>query len=326
MDGFAPLTHRRRARAAVLVAALLLTACGSGVQDASPSRTTGEIIPLASEAAAVFSKYEVSAAETMGLEEGLKRLDAPDDEVIHIAMDYEPTVDGLPSHAISWAGYEMEQKAKLIVANFWPTELRLNVICLVDGEQVPCSNAAGVWRVELDEPGMAILDLPEAEVEGRRDVLMLEESDERVERVYPISGVRNIDGYDAPFSTLGDPLPEIVNPLGGCGWALLMDDLEPRDTFKPLRAAGASPVHLVMSICPEHSAYELFPVFIVDETAAAQIEGLHPFVVQPGAAYAWELPSELLAAGDKIRATVIHRGPGGGHWVTHPLVTARVPG
>ena len=107
-----------------------------------------------------FPSYEVSAAEAMSLEEGLKRLDEPDDEVIHIAMDYEATVDDLPSHAISWAGYEMEQKAKLIVANFWPTELRLNVICLVDGQQVSCSNAAGVWRVELDEPGMAILDLP----------------------------------------------------------------------------------------------------------------------------------------------------------------------
>lgn len=150
---------------------------------------------------------------------------------------------------------------------------------------------------------------------------MLEDSHERVERVYPISGIRYVDGYDANFSTLGDPLPEIVNPLGGCNWALLMDDLEPRETFKPLRAAGTSPVHLVISICPEHSPYELFPVFIVDETTAVHIKGLYPFVVQPGAAYAWELPPELLATGAKIRAAVLRRGPGGGHWITHPLVT-----
>ena len=261
----------------------------------------------------------------MSLEEGLKRLDEPDDEVIHIAMDYEPR-DNLPSHAISWAAYDMEQRAELIAANFWPTELRLNVLCLVDGRQVSCSDDAEVWRVELDEPGMAILDIPEAEVEGRRDVLLLEESDERIERPVPTSGVRRI-GIDLPLPTLEDSLPEIANPLGGCDWALFLDDLEPRETFKPLRAVATEPVHLVISICPEHSAYEMVPFFIIDETTVVHIEGLVPFMARPGAAYTWELPGELLSAGHKIRAAVVRRGPGGGgHWVTHPLVTGAVPG
>ena len=200
----------------------------------------------------------------------------------------------------------------------------LNVICLVDGRQLPCSDEVGVWRVELDEPGMAILDLPDPE--GRLDVLLVEESDGRVERVYPTSRVRSVDGIDVPFPILGYPLPEIANPLGdGCDWALLRDDLEPRDTFKVLRTVGAAPVHLVISICPEHPSYEMFPVFIVDEATVVYIKGLNPFMARPGAVYGWELPDELLSAGNKIRAAVVRRAPGVGFWVTHPLSTADAP-
>ena len=278
----------------------------------------------------VSSTYEVLVAETMSLEEGLRMLEEDDAAIIHNRVAGEPRAD-LPDHAIAWAAFDLDRfgdspqrTSKFLVANYWPRRLRVNVICLVGGRQVPCSDDATVWRVELDEPGMAILDIPEAEVEGRRDVLLVEESDERIERFYPTSRVRGIDGYDTPFSILGDPLPEIVNPLGGCDWALLMDNLEPRDTFKPMRAVGAAPVHLVISICPEHSAYEMFPLFIIDETTVVHIEGLAPFMARPGAAYAWKLPHEILASGTKIRAAVVRRATGWGHWVTHPLVTSEV--
>ena len=201
--------------------------------------------------------------------------------------------------------------------------MRVNVICLLDGRQVPCSDEAEVWRVELDEPGMAILDLPESE--GRRDVLLVEESDERVERVFPVSRVRSVDGFDAPFPVLGNPLPEIANRWG-CDWALFRDKLEPRETFKLLRAVGAAPVYLLISICPEHSSYEMFPVFIVDETTVVYIKGLDPFMARPGALYVWKLPDELLSAGNKIRAAVVRRAPERGFWMTHPLITAAGPG
>ena len=313
MDGAAPVTRRRWAGAAALAVALS-AACGSA--------------PPISRTVDVPATYGVSVAETMSLEEGLDILEEDDAAIIRNRAAGEPRAD-LPDHALAWAGFDLDgsedspaRASEFVVANYWPTRLRVNVICLVDGRQVPCSDKAEVWRVELDEPGMAILDLPESE--GRRDVLLVEESDERVERVFPVSRVRSVDGFDAPFPVLGDPLPEIANRWG-CDWALFRDKLEPRETFKLLRTVGVAPVYLLISICPEHSSYEMFPIFIVDETTVVYIEGLDPFMARPGALYAWELPDELLSAGNKIRAAVVRRAPGWGFWLTHPLITAAGP-
>ena len=317
MGGAAPVTRRRWAGAAAL-AVVLSAACSSA--------------PPISGAVDVPAAYGVSVAETMNLEDGLdilEELEEDDAEIIHSGAAGEPR-DDLPDHAISLAAFELDgsedspvRASEFVVANFFPRPVRVNVICLVNGYQVPCSEEAGVWRVELNEPGMAILDLPEAE--GRRDVLLVEESDERVERVFPVSWVYPVDSFDVPFPVLGDPLPEIANPLGdGCDWALLRDGLESA-TRKVLRTVGEAPVHLVISICPEHSSYEMFPVFIVDETTVVYIKGLDPFMAQPGAVYGWELPDELLSAGNKIRAAVVRRAPGWGFWLTNPLITATGP-
>ena len=376
MDGFEQLTRRHSAGVAclVLVTALLVVACGSGIQGGSPGHasaggdtsstseetavTTGGVVAVvdfgepsvtvavssessvttmpadpaaaaqieASGSVVVPPAYEVSVAATVSLEDELEMLGELDAERIRSRRVEEPRAD-LPSHAIRWSfsgvgeDYDPPQRpSEFVVANYLPTSLRVNVLCLVDGRQVSCSEDADVWRVELDEPGLAILALPEAE--GRRDVLLLEESDERVERVYPISLARPIDGYDVPFSTLGDPLHEIVNPLGGCNWALFMDNLKPRDLFKPMRIRPPGPVYLVISICPDQSSHEMWPLIVVDDTTVAQVDAFQPFVAQPGATYVWKVPDELLDAGSKIRAAVVRRAWFGGHWVTHPLVTA----
>lgn len=330
MDGVKQLTRRRWTGAAAL-AVVISAACGSGIQgDGSPNRTVGAAVPPISRAVVVPPAYEVSVAETMSLEEGLDILEGDDAWHIRSGMRREPWADPLLYHAIEWSGFPMDSyddpvasASRFVVANYWPTQLRVNLICLADGRQLPCSVGAEVWRVELDKPGMAVLDLPDPE--GRLDVLLLEESDERVERIYQFSRIHPIDGYNAPFNILGEPLPEIVNRWG-CDWALFRDGLEPRETFKLLRAVGAAPVYLLISICPEHSSYEMFPIFIVDETTVVYIEGLDPFMARPGALYAWELPDELLSAGNKIRAAVVRRAPAGGFWVTHPLNTAAALG
>ena len=327
MDGIAPVKRRRWAGVAAL-AVVLSAACGSGIEDGSPNRTVAAAVPPISGAVDVPAAYGVSVAETMSLEEGLEileELEEDDTEIIQSGAAGEPRAD-LPDHAISLTAFDLDgsedspvRASEFVVANFFPRPVRVNVICLVDGRQVPCSDEAEVWRVELDEPGMAILDLPEAE--GRRDVLLVEESDERVERVFPVSWVYPVDSFDVPFPILGAPLPEIANPRGGCDWALLRDGLESA-TRKVLRAVGEAPVHLVISICPEHSSYEMFPVFIVDETTVVYIKGLDPFMARPGAVYGWELPDELLSAGNKIRAAVVRRAPGWGFWLTNPMITA----
>lgn len=197
------------------------------------------------------------------------------------------------------------------------------MLCLVDGVQVPCSDEAPVWRVEIDEPGLAFLALPDAE--GRRDVVHLEERDGRPEGIFLVSSVRPIDGWDLPFSTLGDPPPVITNPLGGCDWVLLMDDLEPTDKLKIMRVRPPGPVYMVMSVCPDSPSYEMLPLIVVDETTVAQVEAFQPFVTQPGTTYAWKLPEELLDAGTRIRAAVVRQAPQRSYWITHPLVTATGP-
>ena len=220
----------------------------------------------------------------------------------------------------------MQRPSEIVVSNFMPTSLRVNVICLLEGLQVPCSPGAGVWRVELDGTGLAILPVHEAE--GRRDVLLLEENDKHWDRIRPVSRAWSLDGYDIPISTLGDPLPEIVNPLGGCNWALLMKDLGPRESFRPMGETSGHPVHLVISICPDSpSSNEMLPLVVVDETTVVQVVDA-PFVARPGATYAWELPEELTETGAVIRGVVIRREPSegfGGHvWVTHPLALSGV--
>ena len=118
------------------------------------------------------------------------------------------------------------------------------MLCLVDAAQVRCSDHAAVWRVEIDEPAMVLLELPKTE--DRRDIIFVEERDGRPEGVIPVSRTRSIDGWEVPFSTTGDPPPGITNPLGGCDWVLFMQSLEPREAFKPLRVRDpSSPVYMV---------------------------------------------------------------------------------
>ena len=263
-------------------------------------------------------------AATMSLEEGLEKLEESDANIIHNRVAGEPRAD-LPSHALAFAFFGVGEHAdpprrpsEFVVANYWPTSLRVNVICLLDEHQVSCSEDADVWRVELDEPGLAVFALPEGE--GRRDMLLLEESDERVERVTPVSLARPVDGWDAPFSALGDPPPVIRSPLEGCNWALLMDDLEPGESFKPMRVRPVGPVYLVISVCPDQPSHEMLPLIVVDDTTVAQVDAFQPFVAEPGMTYAWKVPDGLLKAGQKIRGAVVRRAKFGGIWVTHPLV------
>ena len=333
----------------VVGAALLPAACGSGAQDGSPGRPAGggeeavsvqdtaavgslpaAAVPPGLLTAAVPSVYEVEEGEAVSLEEGVEMLDESDAEIIYSGISREPRGD-LPDHALSWAAFGLsasgdspDRASGFLVANFWPTRLAVNVICLVDGGQVPCSDEADVWRVELDEPGMAVLDLPEPL--GRRDTLLVEEGDQRVERVRPTSWPRPVDGWDLPISEQGDPPPEVVNPLGGCDWVLFMDHLEPREFFTPMRYRPSGPVYMVVSVCPEHESYEMLPLVVLDETTVARVEEFRPFMARPGAAYAWRVPDELLDEYGKVRGAVVRRYPAGGVWMTHPLVPARGSG
>ena len=300
----------------VAIAALLIAGCEVGIQDGSPPHIDATVAPAVS------------------LEDGIEMLSVADAEILRDGMfRSHRTVEALadlPSGAIS-AGFfgagEFDdppvRPAELVVVNYWPTHLRMNVICLVDGVQVPCSQDAAVWRVEIDEPSLAIVDLPETD--ARRDVVVAEERDHLAERVYPVSRVRPIDGWDVPFSDLGDPPPAITNPFGGCDWALLLDDLEPRATLKPLRAKGVGAVYLVVSICPDNASHEMLPLVLLDETTVAETEEFRPFVAQPGATYALQIPEELFETAHTIRGAVVRRAPGSGHWVTHPLFAASGP-
>ncbi|MCY4663830.1 MAG: hypothetical protein OXC00_04105 [Acidimicrobiaceae bacterium] len=263
------------------------------------------------------------------MEDGIEMLSVADAEAIRSLAAGEAPAD-VPSHALA-VGYfgvgeyddPPRRPSELVVANFWPTLLRMNVLCLVDGIQVSCSQDAGVWRIELDKPGLAVVAL--AESKARRDVILAEERDHMAGRVYPVSRVRSIDGWDVPFSMLGDAPPVITNPLGGCDWALLMDNLDPRETFKPLRTKGDGAVHLVMSACPGKASYEMRPLILLDDAVVAQIDTFQPFFAQPGTTYALKVPDDLFETARTIRGAVVRRAPAGGHWTTHPLITGADP-
>ena len=273
--------------------------------------------------------YEATVATTMDLQDGIGMLDPGDAEVFDYRPDtpddllptaYRSTVFGRGKYADP-----PQRPMELIVATPWPRAIRATLLCLVDGVQVPCSDEAPVWRVEIDDPALAFLALPEAE--GRRDIMFAEERDGRPEGVVPVSRVGPVDGWDVPFSTLGAPPPVITNPLGGCNWVLFMDSLEPRDFFQPMRIRGPGPIYMVIAICPDHpSSYEMRPLIVVDETTVAHVDAFQPFIAEPGTTYAWKIPDELLNAGSTIRAAVVRRAPSGGVWVTHPLVPAADPG
>ena len=261
------------------VAALLIAACGSGVQDGPPEPPGRVVVP---------SLYETTLATPIDPQTGIDTLD--------------------PGNATLF--------------NF-PRAVRENMLCLVDAVQVRCSDHAAVWRVEIDEPTKALLELPE-KTEDRRDVIILNERDGRPEGVIPVSRIRRIDGWEVPFSTTGDPPPVITNPLGGCNWVLFMKNLEPRETFTPIRVrAPSDPVYMVISVCEDHpSSYEMTPLVVVNETTVAQIDAFRPFTARPGATYAWKIPDKLLNAATTIRGAIVRRqDPDGGIWVTHPLAT-----
>ena len=294
-----------------LVGLLLIGGCSGGIQDGSPRHT------------------DVSVAPTVSLEDGIKTLSVADAALIHDGRAGETPPD-LPSHALAVGFFGVgefddppRRPSELVVANYWSTPLRMNVICLADGVQVSCSQDAEVWRVTLDEPGLAVLALPESD--ARRDVILAEERDHMVKRHYPISSVRPVDGWDVSFSTLSDPPRTITNPLGGCDWALLMDNLDQRETFKPLRTKGDEAVHLVMSTCPGNASHEMSPLIVLDDTVVAQIDTFQPFMAQPGTTYALKIPDELFGTARTIRGTVVRRAPTSGHWTTHPLFTATNP-
>jgi hypothetical protein len=133
--------------------------------------------------------------------------------------------------------------------------------------------------------------------------------------------VRPIDGWDAPFSALSNPPPEITNPFGGCDWALLLDDLDPQETFRPLRAKSVGAVYLVMSVCPDNASHEMRPLILLDETTVAEIDTFRPFLAQAGATYALRIPDELFETARTVRGVVVRRAPAGGYWTTHPLAS-----
>lgn len=307
----------RRVVLGLLTGLLLIGGCSGGIQDGSPRQYD-------------ISQDDISVASTVSLEDGIETLSVAEAEFLRNRGAGETPAD-LPSHAIAVAFFGVgefddppRRPSELLVANYWSQPLRMNVVCLVDGVQASCSQDAGVWRVELDEPGLAVVALPESD--ARRDVILAEERDHMVERAYPISYVRPIDGWDVSFSTLSEPPRTITNPLGGCDWALLMDNLDPRETFKPLRTKGDGAVHLVMSTCPGNASYEIRPLILLDDTIVAPVDTFQPFVAQPGTTYALKIPDDLFGTARTIRGAVVRRAPASGHWTTHPLITGAVDG
>ena len=139
-----------------LTASLLMGGCGVGIQDGSPRH------------------YGVTLTSTVSLEDGIEMLSAAEAELIRNRSAGETPADiGPPALAVAFFGvgeYDdpPRRPSELLVANYWSTLLRMNVICLVDGVQVSCSQDGGVWRIELDEPGIAIVDLPEADAHPHR--------------------------------------------------------------------------------------------------------------------------------------------------------------
>lgn len=314
MDRSKQLSGRCRCSVIVGWVALLLTGgCGAGAQEEHPHH------------------IDVTVAPTVSLEEGIEMLGSSDAEFVReqITANARPADElaALPPHAIAaghWGAGEFDEPprrpSELVVVNFWPTRMRMNVLCMVDGIQVACSDDAGVWRVELDAPGLAVVDLPESD--ARRDVILAEERDQMVQRPIPVSSARPVDGWDVAFSTLDDPPPTITNPFGGCDWALLLDNLDAANTFNPLRVKGIGAVYLVISTCPDTASHEMRPIVLLDETTVAQIDEFKPFVAQPGTTYALRIPDELFEGAHTIRGSVIRRARGEGRWTTHPLATA----
>ena len=303
------------------------------VPDESPATTTptdpdANTPPEPSGRVVVPSLYGPTLVTPIDLQAGIDTLDPGDADV----FGWRPeTPEDLPATAYRVAVFGRGEHAdpprrptELIVAGRWPRPIRANVLCLVDAAQVRCSEHAAVWRVEFDEPSMAFLELPETQ--DRRDIIFVEERDSRPEGVIPASRPRPIDGWDVPIGTVGDPLPEVTNPLGGCDWVLFMNSLEPRETFKPMRTRPPGPVYMVISVCDDHpSSYEMVPLIVVNETTVAQVDAFQPFIAQPGATYAWKLPDTLLDTTNTIRAAIIRRAPAGGFWITHPLVANTEP-
>ena len=288
-----------------LTASLLMGGCGVGLQDGSPRH------------------YGVKVVSIVSLEDGIEMLSTAEADLIRSLVPGE-TPAGIPPHALAVGVIGVgeyddppRRPSELLVVNFWSTLLRMNVICLADGIQVSCTQNDGVWRIELDESGMAIVALPESD--ARRDVILVEERDHLAERVYPVSHVRPIDGWDVPFSIIGDTPPTIENPLGGCNWALLMDDLDRRETFKPLRTKRAGDVYLVMSTCPDTPSHHALPVILIDDTTVAHTNGFQPFIARPGTTYVLKIPDQLFDTARTIRGAVIRRAPDSGHWTTHPV-------
>ena len=298
------------------------TTTPTGPTVAAPPEPPGRVV--------VPSLYETTLATPIDLQTGLAMLDPGDADVLNWRPDIP---DDLPATAYRSTIFEKgehanppRRPAELIVATQWPRAVRANVLCLLDAAQVRCSDHAAVWRVEFDEPAMALLELPQTE--HRRDIIFVEERDSQPEGVMPVSRTRPIDGWEVPLPATGDPPPVITNPHGGCDWVLLMQSLQPRETFTPIRTRNPSgPVYMVISVCDNHpSSYEMTPLIVVDETTVAQVDAFQPFIARPGATYAWKLPEDLLNTATRIRGAVIRRAPTrSGIWVTHPLVTNTDP-
>ncbi len=159
-----------------LTALLLMGGCSGGIQRVSARHHDVTV-------------HDVTVAATARLEDGIEMLSVAEAEILRNRRAGE-TPEDLPSHALAVAFFGVgehddppRRPSELLVANYWSTPLRMNVVCLVDGVQGSCSQEAGVWRVELDEPGIAMVALPESD--ARRDVILAEERDHMAGRVEP---------------------------------------------------------------------------------------------------------------------------------------------
>lgn len=337
MDGSASLRLIQVVGAAIFVAlAILMSACSSNtavtvvgtdstLQDGSGLREFEEPIfppgtvlipPTARTVLAQVIDYEEGIQMFEGDEYQLltRRREVPDDlpETAHRMIRFGRGEHADPS----------QRPEELVVATPWPRPVGVNVLCLVDGVQVACSEDAYMWRVELEEPGLALLPIPTDE--GRRDVVLLEDRDSRPEGFWPVSDVRAMDEAEVPYSWVGEPPPEIISPFGGCDFVLLRDNPYGWTPPRPLFETSAdNPVYMYVSICPEYEKekFVIYPFVILNETVVVKIDGFHPFIAEPGKTYAWRIPEELVQSGNIIRVAVslVAKNINLVRWITHPV-------
>jgi len=300
-----------RSAIGVVLIALSVWACGVGaLQTGAPTQ-------------------DVVRVETIDLGTARAALDPTDAAVID-SFDAGVPVS-IPERAVAMAAFMAGQyrdppheSRDLVLASVRSTPLVLNVICIDAGGQLPCSDRARVWEVRFDDAQAAVVDTSGAEMRPAAGVLLSVDGDDRraqiASRGFWIALPRAI------ATSPGDPFRH--DPvLGGCGFAVLVDELAPMTSFTPLTAAPRSSVlYLVVQVCDGSTTTAIVPYLVVDRSDAdllgPQAQAGHALAVRGGNTYVIEIPLSDLGAAQTIQAFVLPTDEWEA-WVSRPVSITR---